>query len=122
MLNGMLSGMLQPIYDVIQQFKTVPPKLRSIVDVDGAANGMYAQLGKMNAAIDQIQSNMVSSEVSIMLGDYRADPSQYDNLMALEYQKNDLTEEDCLSSGYTKIQWEFSEEYKKKLLEQFPAP
>lgn len=46
---------------------------------------------------------MISSEVPITLEDYRADPSQYENLMAIEYQKNDLTEEDCLSSGYTKI-------------------
>ena len=54
--------------------------------------------------------------------DYRADPSQYENLMAIEYQKNDITEEDCLSSGYTKIKWDFSEEYKTQLMEQLPAP
>ena len=65
---------------------------------------------------------MISSEVPTTLEDYRADRSQYQNLMAIEYQKNDLTEEDCLSSGYTKIRWEFTEEYKKKLIEQFPAP
>lgn len=80
--------------------------------MDGAANGMYDQLGKSSVAMIEIQKNMVSSEVPITLEDYRADPSQYGNLMAIEYQKNDLTEEDCLSSGYTKIKWEFTEEYK----------
>ena len=35
-MNDMLSGMLQPISDMIKQFKTVPDKIRSIVDVDGA--------------------------------------------------------------------------------------
>ena len=88
--------------------------MRKLVDADGAANGMYAQTGKVNASIDEMHSNMVSSEVPITLDDYRADPSQYENLMTIEYQKNDLTEEDCLSSGYTKIQWEFTEEHKKK--------
>ena len=73
---------------------------------------MYDQLGKSSVAMIEIQKNMVSSEVPITLEDYRADPSQYGNLMAIEYQKNDLTEEDCLSSGYTKIKWEFTEEYK----------
>ena len=80
--------------------------------MDGAANGMYDQLGKSSVMMTEIQKNMVSSEVPITLEDYRADPSQYGNLMAIEYQKNDLTEEDCLSSGYTKIKWEFTEEYK----------
>ena len=46
-MNEMLSSMLQPIYDVIQQFKKIPPKLRKLVDVDGAANGMYNQLDAM---------------------------------------------------------------------------
>ena len=73
-------------------------------------------MGKVNVSIVDMKSTMISSEVAITLEDYRADPSQYENLMAIEYQKNDLTEEDCLSSGYTKIQWEFTEEYKKKLV------
>ena len=41
-MNDMLSGMLQPISDMIKQFKTVPDKIRSIVDVDGAKAGVYA--------------------------------------------------------------------------------
>ena len=114
-MNDMLSGMLQPVLDAVKQFKTIPPKLRSLVDVEGAKNGMYGQLGKVNASIDELKTNMVSSEVPITLDDYRADPTQYENLMAIEYQTNDLTEDDCLSSGYTKVVWEFNEEYKKKL-------
>lgn len=120
-MNDILSGMLQPISDMIKQFKTVPDKIRSIVDIDGAKAGVYAQMGKVNASFDEIQSNMISSEVPITLEDYRADPSQYDKLMAIEYQKNDLTEEDCLNSGYTKVVWTFNEVYIKKLLDQFPA-
>lgn len=121
-LNSMLSDMLKPIYDIIQQFKEIPPKIRSIVDVDGAANGMYAQMGKMQASLKKLESNMVSSEVPITLDDYYAAPAQYENLMAIEYQKNELTEQDCIDSGYTKIKWEMSEEYMTKLMDQFPAP
>lgn len=121
-LNDMLSGMLQPIYDIIQQFKGIPPKIRNIVDVEGAKNGMYAQMGKMQASLKKLEENMVSSEVPITLEDYYAAPSQYQNLMAIEYQKNELTEQDCINSGYTKIKWEMSEEYMTKLMDQFPAP
>ena len=83
---------------------------------------MYDQLGKVSTSMAKLSANMVSSEVPITLDDYRADPSQYENLMAIEYQKNDLTEDDCLSSGYTKVVWEFKEEYLKKLLDLFPLP
>ena len=54
-MNEMLSLMLQPIYDVIQQFKKIPPKLRKLVDVDGAANGMYNQLDAMQASMTKIE-------------------------------------------------------------------
>lgn len=121
-LNSMLSSMLQPINDAIKQFKTIPPKLRKLVDVEGAKNGMYDQLGSFSMPIGEIKQNMVSSEVPITLEDYHADPSQYENLMAIEYQKNDLTEDDCLSSGYTKVVWDFTEEYKNKFVDLFPAP
>lgn len=114
--------MLQPISDMINQFKTVPDKIRSVVDIDGAAAGMYAQMGKISLSLDLIKANMVSSEAPITLNDYRADPSRYENLMAIEHQTNNITEEDCLSSGYTKVVWTFNEEYIKKLLDQFPAP
>ena len=84
-MNSMLSGMLQPINDAIKQFKTIPPKLRKLVDTEGAKNGMYDQLGSFNMPIGEIKQNMVSSEVPITLEDYHADPSQYENLMAIEY-------------------------------------
>lgn len=83
---------------------------------------MYDQLGSFSMPIGEIKQNMVSSEVPITLEDYHADPSQYENLMAIEYQKNDLTEDDCLSSGYTKVVWDFTEEYKNKFVDLFPAP
>ena len=110
-LNTMLSGMLQPIYDIIQNFKPIPDKIRNIVDVDGAANGMYAQMGKMQASIREFQqNNMISTEVPIELEDYLAAPLQYQNLLAIEYQKNEVTEEDCANSEYKKVQWELTEE------------
>lgn len=84
-MNSMLSGMLQPINDAIKQFKTIPPKLRKLVDTEGAKNGMYDQFGSFNIPIGEIKQNMVSSEVPITLEDYHADPSQYENLMAIEY-------------------------------------
>ena len=74
-MNSMRSGMLQPIYDLITQFKDVPPKIRSIVDVDGAANGMYSQLGKMVGSMTPLSNVFVSSEVPITVDDYYADPS-----------------------------------------------
>ena len=122
-LNAMLSGMLQPIYDIIQNFKPIPDKIRNIVDVDGAANGMYAQMGKMQASIREFQqNNMISNEVPIELEDYLAAPLQYQNLLAIEYQKNEVTEEDCANSEYKKVQWELTEEYIQKLKDLFPAP
>ena len=122
-MNSLLSGLMQPIYDIIQNFKPIPDKIRSIVDVDGAANGMYAQMGKMQASIREFQqNNMVSSEVPIELEDYQAAPLQYQNLFAIECQKNEVTEEDCANSEYKKVQWELSEEYIQKFKDLFPAP
>ena len=46
---------------------------------------MYDQLGSFSMPIGEIKQNMVSSEVPITLEDYHADPSQYENLMAIEY-------------------------------------
>jgi len=57
-----------------------------------------------------LSAGATSSEVPITLDDYYADPQRYGNLMAIEFQKNGLTEDDCLSSGYTKVKWELSEE------------
>lgn len=101
-MNEALSSMLSPIYDIVRQFKDVPPKIESIVDVEGAANGMYKQLGKIQQNMKQINSFIISVDVPITLQDYRANPSEYQNLLAVEYQKNEITEDDCLSSGYTK--------------------
>lgn len=69
-----------------------------------------------------IEKKMISSEVPIELQDYLEDPSAYENLMALEYQKNSITEEDCLSSGYTKIKWEEIEIPVVQTVDQFPPP
>lgn len=75
-MNSALSAMLQPIQDVIQQFKPIPGKLRKLVDVDGEKNGMYDNLDKMRMMANYFQEkNLVSSEVPITLSDYRADPS-----------------------------------------------
>lgn len=75
-MNSALSAMLQPIQDVIQQFKPIPGKLRKLVDVDGEKNGMYDNLDKMRMMANYFQEkNLISSEVPITLSDYRADPS-----------------------------------------------
>lgn len=75
-MNSALSAMLQPIQDVIQQFKPIPGKLRKLVDVDGEKNGMYDNLDKMRMMVNYFQeNNLISSEVPITLSDYRADPS-----------------------------------------------
>lgn len=75
-MNSALSAMLQPIQDVIQQFKPIPGKLRKLVDVDGEKNGMYDNLDKMRMMANYFQeNNLISSEVPITLSDYRADPS-----------------------------------------------
>ena len=75
-MNSALSAMLQPIQDVIQQFKPIPGKLRKFVDVDGEKNGMYDNLDKMRMMANYFQEkNLISSEVPITLSDYRADPS-----------------------------------------------
>ena len=60
-LNSSLSSMLQPVYDAIREFKTVPDKLRKLVDTEGAKNGMYDQMGKVGVSVDKIKSNMVSA-------------------------------------------------------------
>jgi len=102
-LNDMVSSLCKPIFDAIQEFKTVPPKIRSIVDIEGAANGMYDKLGKCQNSMQSLSNIIISTEVPITVNDYNADPYSYENLLAVQYQKNEVTEEDCISSGYTKV-------------------
>ena len=91
-LSETLSAMAQPIYDAFEEFKKVPPMLNSIVDVQGAAAGAYADLAAMpTKLISKFQQNFTSAEVPITLMDYQADPSKYENLMAIEFQKNEVT-------------------------------
>lgn len=122
-LNESISAAVQPIYGAFEEFKKVPPMLNSIVDVQGAAAGMYAD---MASPVEQMWANlsahMISSEVPITLDDYQADPQRYENLMAIEFQKNEITEEDCLSSGYTKVVWEPDEELIKQYSKFFQPP
>lgn len=50
-LNSAVSSLCKPLFDAIQEFKTVPPKIESIVDIQGAANGVYDKLGKMSMSM-----------------------------------------------------------------------
>lgn len=58
----------------------------------------------------------------IQLSDYNADPYMYPNLLNIDGLANDVTEEDCLSSGYTKVIQQFNYEKLKKLIELFKFP
>jgi len=83
---------------------------------------MYNQLDSINAKMFGIQYVMVSSEVPIEMEDYLEDPLAYENLMALEAQKNYITEEDCLSSGYTKVKWEKQAIPVAEVQTEYPPP
>lgn len=121
-LNSAVSSLCKPLFDAIQEFKTVPPKIESIVDIQGAANGVYDKLGKMSMSMQSLSNITTSAEVPITLADYEASPQKYMNLYSIEQNKNKVTQEDCLSSGYKKVEWKINPKWQQKLKDQFPKP
>ncbi len=69
-MNAALSAAVAPVYSALEQFKKIPPMLRSLVDVQGAAAGMYSSFDDIAASISKITTTTTSSEVPITLKDY----------------------------------------------------
>ena len=57
--------------------KTLPDKLKSLIDIDGAAAGAYSGLTSVMDTITKIETVPVSSEVPITLDDFSACPTNY---------------------------------------------
>lgn len=96
--------------------------LRSVVDVQGAKNGMYAQLGNIQQKVNSLSTTVTSAEVPITLEDYEMAPNEYPSLLALQYKVNQITEEDCLKSGYTKVVLSTSTEVSSSVKDLFQNP
>lgn len=110
-LNSTLSSLCMPIYSVISMLKTLPDRLNSLVDVEGAAAGAYSGLTSIADTLTTIETVPISSEVPITLDDFSACPTQYPYLQDMLAMGAQLTEADCIQSGYTKTivenQWKF---------------
>lgn len=82
MVNDTLSAICAPIYFALEQLKKLPPMLKSVVDIDGAKNGMYASLDTLKDNWKKVTTTYTSAEVPITLDDYKECPSKYPALEA----------------------------------------
>ena len=121
-INATLSAVCTPIYSALEQLKKIPPKLRSVVDIEGAKNSMYASLDDLKNTYKSITTTSISSEVPITLDDYKAAPGNYPRLETMQRQTNSITEADCLSSGYKKVIWTKQTQISSETQEVFQNP
>lgn len=110
------------IDNAFNEFRKIPPKIRSIVDVEGAKNNLYAKLNDLQKSGQSfIEKNMISSVVPIEKEDFYSNPSEYPNIQSLQYLYNTVTDEMCKTSGYTKVKWELKPEFIEKFKEMVNA-
>ena len=109
-INSVLSTMMLPINTMLEEFKKVPPMIRSVVDVEGAANGMYSNLAGVLKSSSSLSTLCTSSEVPITLDDFTSSPTTYPRLQQLQQTGKDISEQDCLCSNYKKVEWKFNTE------------
>jgi len=83
---------------------------------------MYGSLGKAPSTQQQCVVKMVSAEVPITIQDFAASPHDYDRLLSTLYQNGEVTEDDVLSSGYTKVVQQIKCDWSPCTKIQIPKP
>lgn len=120
-VNNMISSMLAPLTSFVPMLQPIPDKIRSTVDIQSASAGLYNNLNKLDSAMATVVSKAVeSAEVPITLADFKKNPDAYPILKLDDmYCPTDITEEDCLSSGYVKATYQVKTSYIEDLKKTF---